>query len=330
MSCAQKATRVEGKDVVTQEGLGEDVREAWAKSFVAAGASQCGFCSPGIVDEGRGLLGKNPEPTREEISRALLGNLCRCTGYVKVVDAIELNARARCGEPLPEPDPRAESAPARRATKATSSRSATSRSWATSSPRRCCTRRSARTIPRPHPAHRHVEGRGPSRRRLRADRRGRPGRAHAGTLTKDWRQLVAEGETTAYVGDVLAAVAAESRHAAREAADLVDVEYEVLEPVTDPFEAMDAAAPRLHESGNVLSVSRVQRGDVDAALAGAAHVVEETYRTQCIEHAFLEPESAFVVPDEDGGLQVYSQGKGSGRTGGRSRRSSACPRSRCG
>ena len=104
VSCAQKATRVEGKDVVTQEGLGEDVREAWAKSFVAAGASQCGFCSPGIVMKAEGLLGKNPEPTREEISRALLGNLCRCTGYVKVVDAIELNARARCGEPLPEPD----------------------------------------------------------------------------------------------------------------------------------------------------------------------------------------------------------------------------------
>ena len=119
-----------------------------------------------------------------------------------------------------------------------------------------------------------------------------PGERTQGALTKDWRQLVAEGETTAYVGDVLAAVAAESRHAAREAAELVDVEYEVLDPVTDPFEAMDPAAPRLHESGNVLSVSRVQRGDVDAALAGAAHVVEETYRTQCIEHAFLEPESA--------------------------------------
>ena len=137
-----------------------------------------------------------------------------------------------------------------------------------------------------------------------------PGERTQGALTKDWRQLVAEGETTAYVGDVLAAVAAESCHAAREAAELVDVEYEVLDPVTDPFEAMDPAAPRLHESGNVLSVSRVQRGDVDAALAGAQHVVEETYRTQCIEHAFLEPESAFVVPEDDGGFQVYSQGQG--------------------
>ena len=104
VSCAQKATRVEGKDVVTHEGLGDDAREAWAKSFVVAGASQCGFCSPGIVMKAEGLLRKNPEPTRDEISRALLGNLCRCTGYIKVVDAIELNAHARCGEPLPELD----------------------------------------------------------------------------------------------------------------------------------------------------------------------------------------------------------------------------------
>ena len=312
VSCAQKATRIEGKHVVTQEGLGEDVREAWAKSFVVAGASQCGFCSPGIVMKAEALLAKNPEPSRDEISRALLGNLCRCTGYVKVLDAIELAPRARCGEPLPELDDTAGSARVRRATRATSSRSATSRSWATCRRRRCCTGPFASlTIP--------------ARRILRIDtskaeahpgvvavrdRRGRPRRAHAGTLTQDWRQFVAEGETTAYVGDVLAAVAAETRHAAREAAALVDVEYEVLEPVTDPFEALDPGAPRLHESGNVLSVSRVQRGDVDAALAGAAHVVSETFRTQFIEHAFLEPESALAVPDEDGGLQRLLAGPG--------------------
>ena len=64
-----------------------------------------------------------------------------------------------------------------------------------------------------------------------------PGERTQGLLTRDWRQFVAEGETTAYVGDVLAAVGAETRRAAREAAALVEVEYEVLEPVTDPFEA---------------------------------------------------------------------------------------------
>ncbi|HLG09389.1 MAG TPA: molybdopterin cofactor-binding domain-containing protein, partial [Gaiellaceae bacterium] len=132
-----------------------------------------------------------------------------------------------------------------------------------------------------------------------------------GLLTRDWRQLVAEGETTSYVGDVLAIVAAETRRVAREAAALVEVEYEVLGPVTDPFEALSDGAPRLHENGNVLSISRVRRGDdVDAALAQAAHVVAETFRTQVIEHAFLEPESSFAVPDGDDRLRVYSQGQG--------------------
>ncbi|HXH97555.1 MAG TPA: 2Fe-2S iron-sulfur cluster-binding protein, partial [Gaiellaceae bacterium] len=104
VSCAQNAARVEGKHVVTQEGLSEEVRRRWAECFVAAGASQCGYCSPGIVMKAEALLGKNPEPSRDEIARALLGNLCRCTGYVKIVDAIELSAAARRGEPLPEPD----------------------------------------------------------------------------------------------------------------------------------------------------------------------------------------------------------------------------------
>ncbi len=99
-----KATRFEGKHVVTHEGLSEDERRLWSESFVEAGASQCGYCSPGIVMKAEVLLHKNPEPSRDEVAHALLGNLCRCTGYVKVIDAIQLAAAARRGEPLPEPD----------------------------------------------------------------------------------------------------------------------------------------------------------------------------------------------------------------------------------
>ena len=101
-------------------------------------------------------------------------------------------------------------------------------------------------------ADRHVEGGGPSgRRRGRHRRRRARASGRRASLTQDWRQLVAEGEATAYVGDVLAAVAAETRHAAREAAALVEVEYEVLEPVTDPFER--SRTRRCCTSGNVLS-----------------------------------------------------------------------------
>jgi selenium-dependent xanthine dehydrogenase len=312
VSCAQKATRVEGKHVVTQEGLPPEARRLWAESFTAAGASQCGFCSPGIVLKAEALLGKNPEPSREEIAHALLGNLCRCTGYVKIVDAVERVAAARLGRPFPA--------------------DAGSGRVGASMPRYRGPELALgdaefvgdlRAPAMLHGAIRFSEH--PRARVLRIDTARAlahpgvvavvtaadvPGERTQGLLTRDWRQFVAVGETTAYVGDVLAAVAAGSRRAAREAAALVDVEYEVLDPVTDPFDAMAADAPRLHEGGNVLSVSRVQRGDVDEALAGAAHVVTETYRTQMIEHAFLEPESSLAVPERDGSLRVYSQGQG--------------------
>ena len=312
VSCAQKATRVEGKHVVTQEGLSADERRLWAQSFVSAGASQCGFCSPGIVMKAEVLLEKKPAPSREEIAHALLGNLCRCTGYTKILDAVELVAAARRGELRPPAN-----GDARVGSRA---------------PRYQGTQLALGDMPYVgdmeapgmlHGALRFSDH--PRARVLRIDTTRAeaqpevvsvataadvPGERVQGLLTRDWRQLVAVGETTSYVGDVLAVVAAETRRAAREAAALVDVEYEVLDPVTDPFEALADDAPQLHADGNVLSVSRVQRGDVDAALAGAAHVVTETFRTQAIEHAFLEPESSFAVPDADGVLRVYSQGQG--------------------
>jgi xanthine dehydrogenase molybdenum-binding subunit len=138
-----------------------------------------------------------------------------------------------------------------------------------------------------------------------------PGNRVQGEITKDWPQLVAAGETTRYVGDVIALVAARTRAAAREAAALVEVSYEVLEPVTSPTQAMAGGAPQLHAHapGNVLSVSQIKRGDIDAALAGAAHVVTETFQTQFIEHAFLEPESSLAYP-ADGGVHFYTQGQG--------------------
>ena len=301
VSCAQPAARFEGKAVLTQEGLSEETRRLWADCFVAAGASQCGFCSPGIVMKAEGFLGRNPEPTREEVSRALLGNLCRCTGYIKIVDAILFAAAAKRGEPLPELD--------------SSGRVGTRAPRYAGEELALGDEHFVADMTAPGVLHGALRFSDHPRARVLSIDTAKakaypgvvavltaadvPGERTQGALTQDWRQLVAVGEETAYVGDVLAVVAAETRHEAREAAALVEVEYEVLDPVVSPFD----------ERARVLSQSVVKRGDVDAALAESAHVVQGVYRTQFIEHAFLEPEASLAVP-ENGGFHVYSQGQG--------------------
>jgi xanthine dehydrogenase molybdenum-binding subunit len=138
-----------------------------------------------------------------------------------------------------------------------------------------------------------------------------PGERWYGLIYPDWPGFVAAGEEVRCVGDVLAAVAAVDRHTAREAALLVDVEYEVLTPLLDPAVALDPAAPRVnprHE--NRLSHSVIRRGDADAALAKSAHVVSGTWTTQRVEHCYLEPESALAEPLPDGRLGLYTQGQG--------------------
>ena len=90
VSCAQPATRAGGRSITTQEGLAPEARQLWAHAFVAAGASQCGFCSPGIVMKAESMLARNPSPSRDDVLKGLAGNLCRCTGYVKILEAVEL------------------------------------------------------------------------------------------------------------------------------------------------------------------------------------------------------------------------------------------------
>jgi xanthine dehydrogenase molybdenum-binding subunit len=312
VSCAQRAEHAEGRHVVTQEGLEPAERDRWADAFVVSGASQCGFCSPGILMKAEALLAKNGSPTREEIGKALAGNLCRCTGYLKIVDAVELVARSRLGEPMPEPD-RSGRIGSRTARYEGRELALGDKPY-------------INDLTAPGMLHGALRFAGHPRARLMRIDPG-PARAHPGVvavllagdvtgqrsqglITADWPQLVAEGEITRYVGDVLAIVVAETRHAAREAAALVGVEVEVLDPIVDPFAAMEPGAPELHEGGNVLSTSVVKRGDVVAALEGSAHVLTETFQTQVIEHAFLEPESAFAVPEPDGTVHVSSQGQG--------------------
>ena len=322
VSCARPAERVAGRSVVTLEGLPAVAREAWADAFLDTGASQCGFCTPGIVMKAEGLLARERDPSPAEISRALAGNLCRCTGYVKVIEAIRAVASAR-QKPAPETQQPETQQPEAGLIGARVRRQ-DGRAQVLGEQRFVADMLVPDML---HGALRFSDH--PRARVLRIETRAAeshpgvvrvvtwrdvPGERYQGLIERDWPVLVAEGEATRYVGDVLAAVAATSRTAAREAAELIRVEYDVLEPVGDPFAALDPTAPHLHPGGNLLSTSMVQRGDVDAALATAAHVASDTFRTQRIEHAFLEPEAALAVPDPEDWkgprLRLFSPGQG--------------------
>src|SRR5690606_36708309 len=122
-----------------------------------------------------------------------------------------------------------------------------------------------------------------------------------GLIEKDWPVFFHVGKVTRCAGEVIAGVVADDQRQARRAAQLIDVQYEVLTPVTSPRAALEPDAPLVHpgRESNLLSKSTLRRGDVEAGFRRAAHIIEDHYVIQRIEHLFLEPEACLVVPKED-------------------------------
>ena len=313
-TCAMPASKAAGQEILTLEGLSEAERKQMTDAFVAAAGMQCGFCIPGIMVRTKHLLDRSPDPSRDEIAKAIDVHLCRCTGYVKIIDAVQLLARARRGEAVPMP--RYDGGVGDRVARYRGADLALGA--------------------RPYVADLQREGMLFGALALSAHARAKvlridtsraaaypgvvavatyrdvPGDRWYGLIHKDWPGFVAEGEEVRYVGDVIAAVAAVDQHTAKLAADLVDVVYEVLPAVTSTEAALLPGAPQVNPTyGNVLSHTRIRRGDVEAALASSVHVVSGTWSTQRIEHLFLEPESALVEPGpRPGTFKLYSQGQG--------------------
>ncbi len=323
-SCVVPATQVAGGSVITLEGLDPRERHVFAHAFSASGGLQCGFCIPGIVMRARALLSKTPRPTRAQIAESLNNHICRCTGYVKIVDAIDLAARAFQGDALPELD--------------FSGRIGTSlpkqdagllalgdRPFIDDMTVPDMQRGAFVFSPFPRARIRRIDVAaaaampGVVRVVTAADV---PGERYQGLVYRDWPIFVAEGEVTHCIGDILAAVVADTETHARDAAAAVRVDADELPGVFSPEAALAPGAPRVHANHeNLLSTSVVRRGDVDTALAASAFVETRTFSTQRIEHAFLEPESCLAVPALQGDgawdmghgahvIEVFSQGQG--------------------
>lgn len=310
-SCLVSLEKAEGTAVTTLEGFDDAERDRFANAFAATGALQCGFCTPGIIVRSKALIDqKGTDLDRATIEGRLGAHLCRCTGYTKIVDAVELIAS---GEPIP--------VPARSGKIGGDGAKYEARELALGdrgfvddisidgmlhAALRFTDHARADVISIDTTATEAADG--VVAVFTAADI---PGDLRVGIIHKDWPVMIPEGGRTSYRGDVLAVVVARDVLSARAAAELVDVTYEVLTPFVDTETALGSNEDAVWGlEGNVLSTSSYARGDVDAALRDAAHVVHNVFMTQRVEHAFLEPESTVAVPGRDGSLHVYSGGQG--------------------
>ncbi|MFQ5492283.1 MAG: 2Fe-2S iron-sulfur cluster-binding protein, partial [Phycisphaerae bacterium] len=257
LACVTKPASVVGKAITTAEGLSDNTRQQVADCFVRTGGVQCGFCIPGFAMRAVALLDKKPDPSRAEIARDLRGHLCRCTGYTKIVDAIALLAKVRQGKSLPEPDRSGQVGTRLDRYRGQEFVLGDFRyvddiqiDGALFAAMRFSDHPRARVKSIDPAAALAMPG---VHRVIRAE--DVPGQRYVGLIVQDWPILVAVGEETRCVGDILAIVVAEDQHTARRAAQRIHVDYEVLTPVTDPLEALKPDAPKVHPDGNLLATS---------------------------------------------------------------------------
>ena len=314
-SCITPLEKLEGKNIVTVEGLSPREKEVYAFAFAEAGAVQCGFCIPGIVLSAKALLDKDRNPNEETIRKAIRSNICRCTGYKKIVEAIQIAAGLfrdnvsppkqknsfHLGEHIHRVDAAAKTLgegkyvddlefPGMLHASALRSEHPRARvikietSAALSHPE-CVSVLTAKDV---------------------------PGNIKIGHIAhiSDYDVMIAEGGITRFIGDAIALVVCRRRESLEEVKALIKVEYEVLKPLTSPAEAMAPGAPLIHDKEmNILSHERLVRGNADEVLAKSKYVVSRHYSLPFTEHAFMEVECAIAMPEGEDGLALYSGGQ---------------------
>ena len=310
-ACIPQTDKMEGKSVLTVEGLSDFEKDVYTYAFGKAGAVQCGFCIPGMVISAKALLDANPNPTREEAAFAIRNNICRCTGYVKIIDGILLAAETlRSGEIPALP---------------------TDWNLGARVPRVDVREKVTGTGQYPDDVYLDgmlyasaVRSRYPRARVLAIRTEAAkalpgvagvftaadiPGQNKVGHLQQDWDTMIPVGEVTHYLGDTICIVAAETKEILEQAKALVEVDYEELPMVRSPKEAMLPNAPLVHRSGNLLAHKHIQRGNPAEAIARSKYVLTQHFSTPWTEHAFLEPECAVAFPEGDG-VTIWSTDQG--------------------
>ena len=327
-SCVLTTKLAVGHTITTIEGLSEEEREAFVYAFGTVGAVQCGFCIPGMVLAGAALIRRCPDPTSTQIAEAIRGNVCRCTGYKRIIVGIKKAAAVLRGEEAIDP-----------AIEAGESYGVGEQIFRTDVRAKVLGTGQypddldEREFPGLTIAS-AVRSKYPRARVVSIDTekaRALPGVVgvltaadvpvnQVGHLIQDWDVMIAEGDITRCVGDAIALVVAKDRKTLERAKKLVKVEYEELEPVRNIDEAAAPDAPIIHDSfnafgnhvvlkNNICQQRHVTRGDAKAALAASAYTVTDTFVTPFTEHAFLEPECAVAAPYKNG-VKIWSTDQG--------------------
>ena len=310
-ACVPQTDRLEGRSIITVEGLSKWESEVYTYAYGEAGAVQCGFCIPGMVMCTKGLLDRNPDPTEEEIKYALRNNYCRCTGYVKIIAAVKLAAKIMRAGKIP---------------------AAGADDWLLGSRVHRLDVEEKVLGYGKYPDDYYLDGmcygtalrsKYPRARVLSIDTTAAkalpgvidvftaadiPGENKIGHLKHDQYTMIPVGGLTHYLGDAIALVAAEDMETAEKAKKLIKVEYEVLPAVHNIQEAAAEGAPLVfdEETTNVQAYKHVSRGNAEEAISKAAHVISHHFETPWTEHAFLEPECAVAYIDDDGDVMIIS------------------------
>lgn len=310
-ACVPTTDRLEGKNILTVEGLSEWESQVFTYAYGEAGAVQCGFCIPGMVMCTKALLDVNPDPTEAEIKYAIRNNYCRCTGYVKIIAAVKLAAKILREGVIP-----AKSAD----------------DWKIGSRVHRLDVEEKVLGYGKYPDDFYMDGmcygsalrsKYPRARVMSIDASAAkalpgvvavltaediPGENKIGHLKHDQYTLIPVGGLTHYLGDAVALVAAEDMETVEKAKKLIKVEYEVLPAVHSIEEAAAPDAPIVYdeEESNVQAHKHVSRGNAAEAIKKAKHVITQHFETPWTEHAFLEPECAVAYIDEDGDVRIIS------------------------
>ena len=289
-ACVLKTSKLVDKNIVTVEGLSDREKDVYGYAFMEAGAVQCGFCTPGMVISAKGLIDKVEDPTEMEIKNALKNNICRCTGYIKIIEAVKLAAKCfrekievpKCtckglvGENLNRIDAIdktlgiAEYVDDMRIDGMIYGGAVRTRY-----PRALIKSIDVSEAKNLQGVHAVITA------------EELPGSQRIGHIKKDWDVLVPAGEITHCIGDAIVLIAAETPEILEKAKALVNIDFEELQPVTCPEEALTGGAPDLHPSGNILATENLVFGNADKFIKSSKYVVTNKYSTPFTEHAFL-------------------------------------------